>query len=146
MSLFSLQCSSKEPITVFMEIALEACYCALLWNRFYLNKSNRWIYDISKLMNFQSLGVGWFLTDNFRICCLLTANLVGWVGPKYQSVSKCENACALKIKDISFATRYLIIAYLFIALSICLKNDQPVSFAFCVRKIFNREIRMHWTS
>ena len=110
--------------------------------------SNRWIYDISKLMNFflRGRGVGWFLTDNFRICCLLTANLVGWFGPKYESVSKCENACALKIQDISFATRYLIIAYLFIALSICLKNDQPVSFAFCVRKIFNREIRMHWTS
>ena len=91
-------------------------------------------------------GRGRFLTDNFRICCLLTANLVGWFGPKYQSVSKCENACALKIQDISFATRYLIIAYLFIALSICLKNDQPVSFAFCVRKIFNREIRMYWIS
>ena len=91
-------------------------------------------------------GWGWFLTDNFRICCLFTANLVGWFGPKYQSVSKCENACALKIQDISFATRYLIIAYLFIASSICLKNDQPVSFAFCVRKILNREIRTHWIS
>jgi len=147
---FHCSAVQREPITVFMEIALEACYCALLWNRFYLNKSNRWIYDISKLKFLITVwepgGWGWFLTDNFRICCLLTANLVGWFGPKYQSVSKCENACALKIQDIFFATRYLIIAYLFIALSICLKNDQPVSFAFCVRKIFNREIRMHWTS